>query len=500
MTTADGDGRVEDFRGVAPFSPGMRLGQRYVLERPIGSGGMSQVWRALDDVLDRAVAVKTLGAPFGSDPAVREAFRREARAAARVSHPHVALVLDFGEATADGAAVPYLVMELIEGDNLADRLGDGPLPWRDAVGACADVASALTAAHRLGVVHRDIKPGNVMLTATGAKVVDFGIAAIVAGGDGDTTGGLGLRAGTPAYLAPEVLTGQPATAASDVYGVGALLCATLTGAPPLRADSWAEALRGHDRGLDPPRLEVRGVPAEVAELGARCLLPSPDARPTIEEVAAVLGRAAGRTPAAKHASTGRQRRPTGVATVPSPALRGATLLEARPPADEQRPQWTRGALLATARRGGRPWLAWSAVAIAVVGLLLIAGAALVDRALALGDPAVAGATTATPSARPSPTPAAAVQPRTPSAAIDAFDAEIARALDAGLINADMARELADQARDLRERLDRRKDLSKRAEDVRERLENRVEDDRLDGDVAARLDRLLAVLIRLVDDD
>ncbi|MFJ6954982.1 serine/threonine-protein kinase, partial [Micromonospora aurantiaca (nom. illeg.)] len=147
---------------MSPFTPALRLHDRYVLRERIGLGGMSEVWRADDEVLHRPVAVKALAGQLAADPQLRAVIQREARAAARLTHPHVTQVYDYGEATLDGGVVvPYLVMELVEGQTLADRLAGGPLAWPDAVRTAGQVAGALAAAHRIGVVHRDVKPANV---------------------------------------------------------------------------------------------------------------------------------------------------------------------------------------------------------------------------------------------------------------------------------------------------------------------------------------------------
>ena len=227
------------------LSTGMRLTERYRLVEQIGRGGMSEVWRADDEVLDRPVAVKTLASALAADPALRATTWQEARSAARLTHPHVTQVYDYGEAQVDGRApVPYLVMELVDGQNLAERLGRGPLPWSIAARVAAQVAAALAAAHRLGVVHRDIKPSNVMLTATGAKVLDFGIAALAGAEPGVPAGWL---AGTPAYAAPERLHRDGADSACDIYSLGVLLYEALTGSPPTPITTWDEARAAHER-------------------------------------------------------------------------------------------------------------------------------------------------------------------------------------------------------------------------------------------------------------
>jgi serine/threonine-protein kinase len=256
------------------------LGGRYRLIEKIGSGGMSVVWRGQDAVLDRAVAVKVLADGYTSDAAFRDRMRREARAAARLSHPQVNTVYDLGE---DEDAAPYMVMELIDGPSLADVLRSGPLPWRRAVGICADVASGLAATHASGLVHRDVKPANVMLGSTGPKLVDFGISAEV-GEPGDHLHD-GVVLGTPAYVAPERLTGSPALPASDVYALGVLLYKSLTGRLPWDVDTRSEVLRAHLLTLPIPLPHVEGMPADVARVCQRCLAKDPDQRPSAHEVA-----------------------------------------------------------------------------------------------------------------------------------------------------------------------------------------------------------------------
>ncbi|WP_433318899.1 serine/threonine-protein kinase [Micromonospora sp. CA-269861] len=271
---------------MSPLMPTLRLHDRYVLHERIGLGGMSEVWRGDDEVLGRPVAIKVLAGQFATDPQLRATIQREARAAARLTHPHVTQVYDYAEATLDGGVVvPYLVMELVDGHNLADRLRTGPLPWPEAVRVAGQIAAALAAAHRIGVVHRDVKPGNVMLTDTGAKVLDFGIAAL---GSLDSQSGEPLM-GTPAYFAPERLTAGPPDPASDVYALGALLYRSLTGRAPLPVQSWEDALEVHRRGTPVPPLRVPGLPADIAELTVACLAANPADRPSAAHLARRFG-------------------------------------------------------------------------------------------------------------------------------------------------------------------------------------------------------------------
>lgn len=258
------------------------LGGRYRLVERLGAGGMAVVWRAYDEVIDRPVAVKLLAPKHATDPNFRWQLRAEAQAAGKLCHPHISNVYDYGEQ--DGA--PYIVMELIDGESMSAALDhDGPMPWRDAVQACAEVASALAAAHAHGVVHRDVKPSNVMLTGGSAKVVDFGISALI--GDNDVTPE-GRLLGTPAYLAPERMEGGPVSPATDVYALGLLLYRSLTGHLPWEVATTTQMLRAH-RYTDPgPLPPVDGLPEAVALLCRRCLAKRPETRPTAAEAAGVL--------------------------------------------------------------------------------------------------------------------------------------------------------------------------------------------------------------------
>jgi hypothetical protein len=267
------------------------LRNRYRLIDRLGSGGMSVVWRAHDEVLDRPVAVKMLATRLANDRIFRRRIRAEARAAARLCHPHITGVYDYGEALVGGATVPYVVMELIEGESMAARLGRlGRLPWRLAVLSCAQVAGALAVAHARGVVHRDVTPGNVMLTPIGAKVLDFGISALVGEQEAGPDGNL---LGTPAYLAPERLDGRPVCPATDVYALGLLLYRTLTGRLPWAVRTTRQMLQAHLHHNPAPMPPVAGLPPTVVQLISRCLAKSPEDRPSSVEVARTLAAALG---------------------------------------------------------------------------------------------------------------------------------------------------------------------------------------------------------------
>jgi serine/threonine-protein kinase len=253
---------------------GRCLGGRYRVGALLGAGGMGEVWAAQDLLLDRPVAVKVLGAALAGDGRAAERLRREARAAGRLEHPNIARVLDLGE----HHGRPYLVMELLEGESLAERIGRaGPMAPAEAARVVATVAGALEAAHRAGVVHRDVKPGNVFLTAGGeVKVLDFGIA-LAAGEAALTTGGL---IGTAAYLAPERVLGQRATPAADVYALGVVLYELLAGRRPFEAGSEIELAMAHVNARPAPlALAVPSAPPHLVAACEQAMAKDPSARP-----------------------------------------------------------------------------------------------------------------------------------------------------------------------------------------------------------------------------
>jgi len=210
---------------------GTRLGP-YEVGGLIGSGGMGEVYRARDTRLGRDVAIKVLPEQVSHDAVALARFDREARAVAALSHPHIAALFDIGEA--DGTH--YLVMELLEGETLAVRLRRGALPEKEALRVGAEIAEALGAAHGKGVVHRDVKPANVMLMRSGVKLLDFGLARLLrqAGSTGESTEastglGEGVLAGTLPYMAPEQLEGKEADARTDIWALGCVLFEMLAG-------------------------------------------------------------------------------------------------------------------------------------------------------------------------------------------------------------------------------------------------------------------------------
>ena len=245
--------------------------ERYRLDKRIAAGGVGQVWRATDLLLERPVAVKVLRPEYADHPETLDRFRKEARNAGLLNHPHVAQVFDYGPGGA--GCPPYLVMEFVAGPSLADILAAGPVAPAVALDVVAQTADGLAAAHRAGVVHRDVKPGNILIGPGGqVKVTDFGIAH--AAGQAPVTGP-GLVMGTAQYMAPERIAGGQGTPASDLYALGIVLQECLTGVPPFEGTS-ADVMAAH-LYLPPPPLPA-GVPAEVDALVGRLTVKDPARR------------------------------------------------------------------------------------------------------------------------------------------------------------------------------------------------------------------------------
>ncbi|MEV4612363.1 protein kinase [Kitasatospora sp. NPDC049258] len=274
---------------------------RYVIQRLLGQGGMASVHLAHDTVLDRLVAVKTLNIELGGQAAFKERFRREAQAVARLQHTNIVSVFDSGEdVSPEGLATPYIVMEYVEGLALRDVLNEsiaqhGAMPTAQALKITASVLSALEASHDQGLVHRDIKPGNVMVSSKGVvKVMDFGIARALQSGVTSMTQ-TGMVVGTPQYLSPEQALGKSVDARADLYSVGCMLFELLTGQLPFDGDTAFTIAYKHVQEPPPAPSSVNSsVTAAVDALVARALRKDPAHRfPTAEAMREEVERVAG---------------------------------------------------------------------------------------------------------------------------------------------------------------------------------------------------------------
>lgn len=435
------------------LNSGALLSDRYRLLRLIATGGMGQVWEADDAVLDRHVAVKVLKAEYSSDPEFVERFRSEAKVTARISHPGVATVYDYGqiEDPASGNPLSYLVMELVVGEPLSDVLArEGTLPLRHTLDMLEQTGRALGAAHAIGLVHRDVKPGNILITPTGqVKLTDFGIAKSMGAAAVTQTG---MVVGTAQYIAPEQAMGNETTPAGDVYSLGVVGYECVAGRRPFVADSPVTIAMMHVRDTPPPLPEPVPGPVRRVVDGAMAKEPGrryPDGGAFADAVADVRGGrdprlpaglaagaagfaagAAGATAATTvlpddgpaFAGAGRpdptraytrvqpsaQQQPTGdPRRQPGPPAQAPSRRHPAPPVTSRPPR---------RRRGGCG--AWFLVVLVLLALLAVAGAVALSNSGVFGPnglfgqsntpsapPSTTQTTTLAPAPAPSPTPA-----------------------------------------------------------------------------------------------
>ncbi|MDG4826491.1 serine/threonine-protein kinase [Asanoa sp. WMMD1127] len=297
---------------------GRRLADRYELEDVLARGGMGVVWRGRDLRLDRPVAVKLVAGDALDDPTLAARFDREARAVARLNHPNIVAVYDFGSDGGDS----YLVMELVSGRSIAAALADGPLPVADAVSVAAQVCAGLTAAHAAGVVHRDVKPANLIRTPAGVvKICDFGIAHLrQSAGEARLTGDA-IAMGSTSYMAPEQINDEPVDERTDLYGLGCALYAMLAGRPPFVGATPLSVVHQQVTAAPPEVRDARPeAPEALARLVRELLAKSPADRPA--DAAAVVGRLAAlevTAPPDVPARRGRRRLVWGVAAATAAA-------------------------------------------------------------------------------------------------------------------------------------------------------------------------------------
>jgi serine/threonine-protein kinase len=414
------------------LSTGATLGGRYTLGTAIASGGMGTVWEATDEVLRRPVAVKVMRPQGPEDDAFLERFRDEARGSASLHHPNIASVFDYGEE--DGTA--YLVMELVPGRTLGEiiRERDGGMPAEEVRSLLGQAALALSAAHEAGVVHRDVKPANIIVTPEGqAKLTDFGIARV---GDGSGHTLTGEVLGTPDYISPEQALGEPATASSDIYSLGVVAHEMITGRKPF--DMGTPVATAIAQVNDPPPELPSTVPLDLREVVDACLAKSAsdrpaDARAVAEAAGVPLGSLPGVTPP-----------PAAVdSTTVIPAADPTRALAGTPVAGAGRAGGAAAGLVAAARelvgadrRGpfARPsetvtepsagrrwaWLAVPAVALVAWGAFALGsvmnGAAASPAARQTPPATTTPATSAAPTTTPTTTPTASASRATTTAA------------------------------------------------------------------------------------
>ncbi|HSS24501.1 MAG TPA: Stk1 family PASTA domain-containing Ser/Thr kinase [Mycobacterium sp.] len=299
------------------------LSDRYELGEILGFGGMSEVHLARDVRLHRDVAVKVLRADLARDPSFYLRFRREAQNAAALNHPSIVAVYDTGEAETAAGPLPYIVMEYVDGVTLRDIVHtDGPLPPRRAIEIIADACQALNFSHQNGIIHRDVKPANIMISATNAvKVMDFGIARAIA--DSSSVTQTAAVIGTAQYLSPEQARGDSVDARSDVYSLGCVLYEILTGEPPFTGDSPVSVAYQHVREDPiPPSKRHEGISADLDAVVLKALAKNPDNRyQTAAEMRADLVRVHnGETPEAPKVFTDAER--NSLLSSPSPSIGG----------------------------------------------------------------------------------------------------------------------------------------------------------------------------------
>ncbi len=269
-----------------PLSLGTSLGP-YEIESPLGAGGMGEVYKARDTRLDRTVAIKVLPEHVAADPDLKQRFEREAKTVAALSHPHICPVFDVGNQ--DG--IDFLVMEYLDGQTLAQRLEKGALPLDQALQIAIEIADALDKAHRQGIVHRDLKPGNIMLTKSGAKLLDFGLAKLRKPGSVTVTGvsvtrtesapltGKGAILGTLQYMAPEQLEGREPDTRSDIFAFGTVVYEMVTGTKAFSGSSQASLIGAILKDDPQPMTALQPVsPPTLDRVVRKCLAKVPDRR------------------------------------------------------------------------------------------------------------------------------------------------------------------------------------------------------------------------------
>jgi eukaryotic-like serine/threonine-protein kinase len=496
-------------------APGALLAGRYRIIAPLGSGGMATVHRARDERLDRDVAVKILLPNHAGDPVLAGRFEREARSLAAAAHPGVVAVFDVDPGDPAAGVEPFFVMELCQGGSLADRLSVGRrLAPDDLIPILISVTDGLAGLHARGVVHRDVKPSNIMLTTDRAKLADFGLARSDDPAEASDLTAPGTAVGTMGYLAPDVLAGGPAGAPSDIYGLGVAAFVGLTGSMPRQANSVADLVAAGSR----PAPLVSSVAPDLGvafdEPIAAALNVDPSSRPDALSFGSALASALGRWSRARPVagavawpgSSDPNASTAAVPIVPIPPAAPISPAAAGPVTPSSvRP-------IAGSSSWGRSLVAAAAIAVLILaGLLIVSG-----RFGPTGAPGGAAASfspsgppspspSASPSASPSPTPSPTPVP-TPSvadralAALDGVDEAIDAARGSDGLKGKDANELERRAGDVRSALVEG-DLDQAAKAAKE-LENKVDDlanEIDDEDVARRLQNAVTAVVDILRD-
>lgn len=354
---------------------GATLSGRYRLQRLIATGGMGQVWEAVDSRLGRRVAVKVLKQEFSSDPEFLERFRTEARTVAMLNHSGIAAVHDYGETDIDGEGrTAYLVMELVNGEPLNSVIKrSGRLSLRHALDMLEQTGRALQVAHAAGLVHRDVKPGNILITPTGqVKLTDFGIAKAV---DAAPVTQTGMVMGTAQYIAPEQALGEDATAASDVYSLGVVGYEALSGKRPFTGDGALTVAMKHIKETPPPL--PADLPPNVRELIEVTLVKTPGMRYRngAQFADAVSAVRSGRRPPRPNSAPTIKASPAAIPGSARAAIEARPAVVARPrPAPRPAPSHRTPPPARRAFSSGQRALLWAA---GVLGLLAIISAVLI---------------------------------------------------------------------------------------------------------------------------
>jgi hypothetical protein len=457
------------------------LNGRYRLEAPLGRGGMATVWRARDTRLERPVAVKIMDHAGLDDPVAAERFDREAHTVARLTNPNIVAVYDVG--THDGD--PYLVMELVDGATVAQLVADGPLPAAQVVSIAEQICAALEAAHAAGVVHRDIKPANIMVTGDGrVKVCDFGIARHAYAAAQALTAP-STAVGTSAYMAPEQATGDPVDARADLYALGCVIYAMVTGGPPFVGERDIAVLYQHLQSAPAPLRSPRGdVPAALDDLVGRLLAKNPEDRPAsagkvrdeLARIARGLGRdATGAPVTAALAARAGAVRATAAVVSPTRSFPTDGYDGGYPPED-----YLAGP---PRRRSAFPLVAGFVMGLVIIALLL---ANLLSRSSSTPQggpqpPTSAGSPTA-PSAAPSTSAAPATTPASADAAVQALRTVLQQLVQTGQIDSGDAQDLSRRIDDIANALGRnghhRHDVTDRIQSMRSKIDDLTKESKL----------------------